>query len=471
MKKGIIITILLMFSLLAPAQIGTVTKYISYGSYSNLLGQTVESNVFDMVNFGGVITNLNLNVSTNVVMIQNTVTNLTIQNITTNTTNTYTAVDDSKWSTNQPFISSLIWTNSGANSTVTNGGMITATINTNSGTGSGGVTNHNQLSGVVGNGSNHLSAAEVARIPPDYTNVTIQGSYRHNGTNGFWAPVYERYDTGLSTVWTHATNLYSSGISTQRWIVPAGVEQVYLSAWGAGGGGAANGLGGDGGFAHTVVNVTAGDTVSVAVATSGQGFGSTNINTLGGWPGGGNGGGGTNVTTRGGGGGGCSVVWHNSTIVAVAAGGGGGNPINASSPGGAGGGLVGGSGAGSTGTLPTGGNQNGGGSGGLGLTYLGANGTFLSGGSGTSVVATVTGSSGGGGSGYYGGGGGSYQSSAGQSGGGGSCWVAPTDLYGYICRGKNADDPDYVVPWGAGGSTSASGADGGVVLKWFYVIP
>lgn len=61
------------------------------------------------------------------------ITNLTIQQGTS--VNYVVSVDDSKWSTNQPFVSAFVWTNAGVNSTTTNGGIITAIVNTNSGSG------------------------------------------------------------------------------------------------------------------------------------------------------------------------------------------------------------------------------------------------------------------------------------------------------------------------------------------------
>lgn len=73
---------------------------------------------------------------TNIIISQTsvTVTNLTVSQGGTNVT-IYQAEDGSKWPTNQPFVTAFSWTNAGVNSTVTNGGLITAVINTNSGSG------------------------------------------------------------------------------------------------------------------------------------------------------------------------------------------------------------------------------------------------------------------------------------------------------------------------------------------------
>lgn len=73
---------------------------------------------------------------TNIIISQTsvTVTNLTISQGGTNI-NLYSAEDPSKWPTNQPFVTAFAWTNAGSNYTMTNGGLITAVINTNGGSG------------------------------------------------------------------------------------------------------------------------------------------------------------------------------------------------------------------------------------------------------------------------------------------------------------------------------------------------
>ena len=75
----------------------------------------------------------NVTVQTNLTLTSVIITNLTIQQGTNVTI--YYATDDSRWSTNQPFVSAFVWTNAGENATVTNAGVITAVINTNSGSG------------------------------------------------------------------------------------------------------------------------------------------------------------------------------------------------------------------------------------------------------------------------------------------------------------------------------------------------
>ena len=106
MKRGIIIAALLAVSLSASAQVGTVTKYISYGSYSNLMGHTVESNVFDMANFAGVVTNINIVVITNLQLyVSNSIiTNINITNNITGLTQMPAAWDADSIHTNTLFI-------------------------------------------------------------------------------------------------------------------------------------------------------------------------------------------------------------------------------------------------------------------------------------------------------------------------------------------------------------------------------
>lgn len=177
--RMIVFGMMILAALSSSAQVGTVTKYISYGSYSNVMGQTVESNVFDFANFpagGGTnivsVTNTvtmiltNLINMTNVVQIINNSTNTSIVvvtnlvEVTTNTytytTNTYVAVDDSKWPTNQPFACSFVWTNAGDSFSITNAGKIYTTINTNSGSANA-ITNN----GVTINGQSITNGASV----------------------------------------------------------------------------------------------------------------------------------------------------------------------------------------------------------------------------------------------------------------------------------------------------------------------
>lgn len=409
--------------------------------------------------------------TTNLTIIQNTITNLTIQN----GTNIYNAVDDSKWPTNQPFVAYLIWTNAGANSTTTNAGLITAIINTNSGSASGGVTNHNQLSGVLGNGSEHLSTAEVSRIPSVWGSNTTAYLTAY-GTNQSWQPVAVNYQNNLQVTWTHQTNFTYQGISTQSFTVPAGVNVMQCKAWGAGGGGG-TGVGGNGGFAAGSISVNAEDIIYIIVGGGGnRGISAyTNNPGLGGWPGGGSCPTNCGINYIGAGGGGYSAVSINSiTNYVLIAGGGGGASASYSAPsgyGGAGGGTTGGSGdVGNGTTAALGGSLSTPGSGGTlnGYpSYQGGNGLGMLGGSGVYNTSTTQYRGGGGGGGYFGGGAGCTMAvgNGGQGGGGGSCFGI------YVERGNNSADESYSSSWGMGGSQSASGASGAVVLRYYYNIP
>eukprot|EP00047_Mylnosiga_fluctuans_P016018 m.51132 g.51132 ORF g.51132 m.51132 type:complete len:934 (+) comp6282_c0_seq1:31-2832(+) len=131
--------------------------------------------------------------------------------------------------------------------------------------------------------------------------------------------------------------------AAQSYVVPAGVTSIFVRLWGAGGG-AGNSLGGAqggaGGYLETVVNVTAGETISVYVGGGGASYTATSGGS-GGYNGGGAGTTGTVSTFNGGGGGGRSDIRRGTTSLAAAGGGGGGGSSikNATNVGGAGGGL------------------------------------------------------------------------------------------------------------------------------------
>ena len=232
---------------------------------------------------------------------------------------------------------------------------------------------------------------------------------------------------------TESDNLqaFSGTGSDATWTVPSGVTRVLVKIWGAGGGHPT--YGGAGGFTKGLLNVTAGETLTLRVGKthtaedsgtdcSGQCSGKDFIGGFGGGGRGreGNGGGGGSYIFRGG--------TAHSNVLAAAGGGGGagaqGSMVGAPYYGGAGGGDLGLAGKG-YGTYPTGGG--GGGtqsSGGLGApagasgysttgsTY---NGTTLQGGN----IVTTGGYGGGGGGGYYGGGSGAKTYPTGVSNG----WV------------------------------------------------
>ncbi|GIV27289.1 MAG: hypothetical protein KatS3mg027_1103 [Bacteroidia bacterium] len=227
----------------------------------------------------------------------------------------------------------------------------------------------------------------------------------------------------LKSFFSQTTYTFNFTGAVQNWVVPAGVCQIEVKVWGAGGGGGGTDAqptsnGGNGGFVQATINVNPGD--NITIYTGGGGGGGANGGNapggIGGW-GYGNGGNGGNSgpsggSGAGGGGGGASAVLVNGNVVVVAGGGGGsggagcgsgcGCTNGASGVGGAGGGSNGGNGvSGATGGIsgasgtPNG--QNGQNKGGDGAGGGGGGGGYNGGGGGT--VASCDGSAGGGGGG------------------------------------------------------------------------
>lgn len=245
----------------------------------------------------------------------------------------------------------------------------------------------------------------------------------------------------------------------QTWAVPAGVTQISVKVWGAGGAGGNyifNDSGGGGGFVTGTLNVTPGERLTIIVGGGGQ-------------PGtgpGAYGGGGGKACGVGGRGGGRSAIRNSSgieLITAGAGGGGGGSATATEARGGGGGGL--------TGTLNTWppyngnpGTQTAGGAGGDNPANPGADGSpggqFYGGNAG----CYDNGYSGSGGSGYFGGGGGTDFADGGGGGGsslvptGGKTSAANNDMPG------NSSDPDYADNAGHGGPKGGAGNPGRVVI-------
>lgn len=420
---------------------GIITNYIGY-SLTNI---TVSTTVITNLNIGG--TNLTINVSTNFFVVEdystnisyNVITNLTIQN----GTNLYNAVDDSKWSTNQPFVSAFVWTNAGANATTTNAGIITAVVNTNSGSaGAGGVI-------MAGSGLTNVTVGTTNNI--SISTNDLRGSTWPKahmiGASGevYWSDILTFTNSGINiTVYTNATvfgALSSTSVVDQIWSVPVGVSNVYIQCWGGGGGGGGgSSAGGEGGYSAALLSVIPGEALVIQCGQGGK-YGNTTTPSL---PGGG-----LPSSINASGGGGYSAVIRGSYLVILAGGGGGGgyNTI-----GGAAGGSTGGNGnATGTALYGIGGSQTSGGR---------TNGLYLSGGNGLGG-----GYCGGGGGGYYGGGGGYGGSGNHAGGGGGSCM----NTFGAtLVRGRNAYVDDYylVSPAGAAGGVGVNGASGAIIIRY-----
>ena len=253
----------------------------------------------------------------------------------------------------------------------------------------------------------------------------------------------------------------------QEFVVPPGVERIFVRLWGASGAGRTNigsgvgGAGGNGAYVSGYLNVTPGDRLTVIVG--GQGL----LNT------GGYGGGGSLVNiqpdSQGYGGGGRSALQLNQVDIVTAGGGGGADIGNIYGWGGDGGVYEGRSGVLYSGYSATGGGgtQTIGGAGGVGtpdglITFNGTVGVRYRGGNGVSTATTFFG--GGGGGGYYGGGGGGgynyyypgepINGGTGGGGGGGSSYIDNLinanciDGYQFWSINRFAADSEYLAAYG-----------------------
>ncbi|MFA5909658.1 MAG: Ig-like domain-containing protein [Vicinamibacterales bacterium] len=255
--------------------------------------------------------------------------------------------------------------------------------------------------------------------------------------------------TGSSTSAPTGSQTFSYTGAAQTFVVPEGVTQITVEAYGAQGGtgltsGLAGGTAGLGGFIRATLAVTAG--ASYQVNVGGQG-----ANGASGVAGGGAGGGASDLRT-----GGTSTA--NRVLVAGGGGGGGlgftGN--GAGGAGGAGGALTGAAGGGTTSGAGggTGGTQAAGGSGGGGGA-VGVAGALAQGGNGAGASGnTVGGFNGGGngrapgagGGGYHGGGGGG-QANSGGGGGGGSSFAIATATNVTHQQGGRSGNGEVRITW------------------------
>ncbi len=266
---------------------------------------------------------------------------------------------------------------------------------------------------------------------------------------------------------------YTGG--NQTFTAPAGVTQIGVFLWGAGGGGNAGGNGGAGAMVQGILSVSPGASYTIIV---GQGGTITAATAYGGGGAGTNPANGTSAQ-----GGGRSAIQFSSADL-VTAGGGGGCGYSAGSGGAAT--FSGTANAGNNGTVAPistgggGGTQSAGGAGGTGPTGTGGNGSLYTGGNGAGAGAI---GGGGGGGGYYGGGGAGGGGSAGGStnsgggGGGGSSLINNLSLipgqtvFGFNSSNgvaaPNSTSPFYAAGVGAGGATSnGAGGHGRVVIRY-----
>jgi hypothetical protein len=240
--------------------------------------------------------------------------------------------------------------------------------------------------------------------------------------------------------------------AAQTFIVPGGVTQIAVTAYGAEGGGSIS-AGGHGGFVTATIPVTPGETLTVSVGGKPPDALGYFIEPV---AGGFNGGGGS--AGCGAGGGGASDVRRGSTKLVVA-GGGGGTANGGSGRGGAGGGTTGADGAPGCGDARpgAGGSQISGGAGGTaGLNGLpGTVGSAGSGGEGGRITGSnLVGGGGGGGGGFFGGGGGGggwscsgFQSLGSGGGGGGSSYTDPAATNVSHTQGARSGNGLIVLSW------------------------
>ncbi len=293
---------------------------------------------------------------------------------------------------------------------------------------------------------------------PDGTTVTI---FSYTGGDTGWASsvarefAYPAVAVVEVPVTSNTTALGYTG-GDQTFTVPAGVNALVVSLWGAGGGGGTPSRsqvshGGAGGHTSATIAVTPGETLTVVVGGGGQGA-RANGSALGGYGGGGHP---DAWLGAGGGGGGRSAIRRNGVELVTAAGGGGGGYDYAGAAGGGSTGLRnqgdGGGGYGGT--------QSAGGAGG-GASTIGQPGIALRGGNGAYA-------GGGGGGGWFGGGGSGSSSGYGNGGGGGSGYIGGAGVTsGQLTAGSgatpaNASSSDRAgAGLGGAGTTTGQGGDG-----------
>jgi hypothetical protein len=244
-------------------------------------------------------------------------------------------------------------------------------------------------------------------------------------------------------------NPYAPGAQTfdytgaaQQLVIPAGVTQIVVDAYGADGGNGSLAAGGRGGRVQATIPVTPGETLTITVGGAGR-----DRPGLSAQAGGFNGGGPT--SGDGGSGGGMSDIRRGGVFLVVAGAGGGGGTPGAGGPGGAGGGLTGGNGVASGGGAGLGGSQAAGGSGGAagGIGTAGTAGASGTGGTAGSRSGSLQYGGGGGGAGYFGGGGGGGGTAAGGGGGGGSSYTVAGATAVTHTQGVRVGDGQVVISW------------------------
>ena len=248
--------------------------------------------------------------------------------------------------------------------------------------------------------------------------------------------------------------------ANQDWVVPGGVTTATALIWAGGGGGGSGGVGGGSGFVQATFTTTPGETLTMIVGQGGDAWATSQAaigpNAFGG--------GGAPSRQSGsstwGAGGGRSGIRRSATELLTAGAGGGGSGF--SGAGGVGGGSSGGVGGGFSGG--GGGNQSVGGAIGNASGGNATGGSLNAGGNGSTSSPNNGGSGGGGG--YYGGGGTDNNGGGGGSSFTGSGTTAESTTSGAGSVAANNTHPSYASGIGNGGSVSAPGGNGRIVIVW-----
>jgi hypothetical protein len=109
-------------------------------------------------------------------------------------------------------------------------------------------------------------------------NINVTGTIKANGTAGTPHQVLTTNSAG-NLAWAYGSQYpyFVSFRSSTSWIVPAGVTQLMIEAWGGGGGASTVTGGGGGGYIVAIVNVTPGMSLTITVGSGGSG-GSSSTN-------------------------------------------------------------------------------------------------------------------------------------------------------------------------------------------------
>src|ERR1043165_6166369 len=105
-------------------------------------------------------------------------------------------------------------------------------------------------------------------------NINVTGTIKANGVDGTANQVLMKNGSGALT-WGDLCDYKNYALfrttGNQTWIVPTGVTQIVVEAWGAGGGGSQYCGGGGGGYARALYTVVPGQTISMDIPLGGAG--------------------------------------------------------------------------------------------------------------------------------------------------------------------------------------------------------